>query len=97
MSGQLSLFDTSSQCRQRDPITSIESAADIQPKLTGLRAEFVERLCAIGEPSTANEIAAGDESIRKRAKECERMGLVTAYDVRQCRVTGKRATVYWVR
>lgn len=93
---QLSLFDSFPIVRQSDKATSQAAAVEVEPKLVGLRAVFVERLRAIGEPATANEIASGDESIRKRAKECERMGFVRDAGVRQCRVTGKRATVYLV-
>ena len=78
-------------CRTTDPATSYESAADTASKLVGLRQEFRDRLRAIGHPCTANEVAAGDESIRKRANECD---LVVVY-TRKCTVTGKSARCYW--
>ena len=81
--------------RINDPATSHQAAAEIVPKLVGLRAEFVARLKAIGS-GTANEVARGDESIRKRAKECERFGWIEVVGERRCRVTGKNAMVYRV-
>ena len=82
--------------RQADKATSHEAAEAVTPKLEGLRAEFVRRLREIGQPSTAQEIAAGDESIRKRALECVRLGFVRECGRRKCAVTGNSATCYWV-
>ena len=84
--------------RATDPDTSRQAAEDISPKLTGLRAEFVYRVKCWridhGVWPTANEVAQGDESIRKRAKECVRAGWLKAGPDRQCGVTGKNATTY---
>lgn len=93
---QLDLFDHASVARRSDPVTSQIAAANVEPQLNGLRAQFVERLRQIGEPSTAQEISGGSESIRKRAKECLRLGVVRDAGTRRCRVTGKVATVYWL-
>lgn len=93
---QLSLFDASPIARQSDPETSQIAAADIEPKLSGCRREFVERLRVLGA-ATAQEVADGNETIRKRAKECERMGWIVNAGARRCRVTGKMATVYRAR
>ena len=82
--------------RKLDKQTSQVAAEDIQPKLVGLRAEFVRRLQELGRPATANEVAAGDESIRKRAAECVRLGIVREMGTKCCSVTRKRATIYWV-
>ena len=92
---QLSLFD-SPISRTTDPLTSHVAVADVAPKLCGYRREFVERLRALGE-GTAQEIAAGNESIRKRAAECERLGYIEAVGVRECTRTKKMANVYRVR
>ena len=86
-------------CRATDKETSQTAAADITPKLAGLRAEFVRLLREIGRPATAQEVAAlagGAESIRKRALECVRMGAVREYGTKTCEVTGKQATCYVV-
>lgn len=94
---QLELFQHRQEAtiaRTTDPQTSQDAADEIQPKLVGLRAEFVRRLKELGRPATANEVAAGDESIRKRAVECVRIGYVVEMGTKTCSVTGKRATVY---
>jgi len=83
--------------RDGDKATSHEAAEDITPRLVGLRAAFVDRLRAIGHPATAQEIAGGDESIRKRSKECVRLGFIVEVGSRKCCVTGKTATCYWVK
>lgn len=97
---QLSLFDNLQIVRKSDPHPSLIAAVEIEPQLSGRRAEFVRCLKAIGKPSTANEIAAmADgmirESVRKRAAECVRLGFVKEVGDRPCEVTGKLATVYW--
>lgn len=76
---QLSLFDNLQIVRKSDPQHSQIAAVEIEPQLSGRRAEFVRCLKAIGRPSTANEIAAMAEprireSVRKRAAECVRLG-----------------------
>jgi len=93
---QLLLFDSVPIHRADDQPTSVDAARGVEPKLDGLRLEFVERLRAIGKPATAQEIAAGKESIRKRALECVRMGFVRQSGVKVCEVTKQRATAYWV-
>ena len=92
--GSLPLFRTS------DPETSKESAVKVSAKVTRLRAEFVRCLCAIGHPATAQEVAAmvavaNRESVRKRAAECVKAGLLKEFGTKKCSVTGQRATVYW--
>lgn len=98
---QLSLFDQCEIVRKSDPQPSRIAAVEIEPQLSGRRAEFVRCLKSIGRPSTANEIAAMAESriresVRKRAAECVRLWFVKEVDERACEVTGKLATVYWV-
>lgn len=98
---QLSLFDALPIARKSDPQPSLIAAVEIEPQLSGRRAEFVRCLRAIGRPSTAQEIAAmADsrirESVRKRAMECVRLGFVKEVGIRTCNVTGKLATSYWV-
>jgi len=82
--------------RASDKLTSIAAAKETEPKLGGLRLEFVNRLRAIGRTATAQEIAGGNESLRKRALECVRLGFVVEAGTRVCAATGKMATVYWV-
>lgn len=98
---QLSLFDQSGLARQSDPPTSHLAAAEVQRVLSGRRAEFVACLRALGRPATAQEIAAvADvrirESVRKRAKECVRLGVVAEIGTKRCGVTGTLAMTYWV-
>ena len=106
MSKQLTMFDdfaedltTAKIARTTDKPTSQTAASEIEPKLAGLRVEFVRLLKQIGRPATAQEVAAlagGAESIRKRALECVRMGAVKECGTKTCEVTGKQATAYVV-
>ena len=64
--------------------------------LFGKTNKVVSRLRQRGAPSTANEVANGNESIRKRAGELERTGLIAAVGIKTCERTGKLATIYWV-
>lgn len=99
---QLSLFDDSMPevlARQSDPPTSKAAAEDIRPKLSGLREAFVLALADLGGgPCTAREVAErakemrlhGEvESVRKRAAELERAGLIDFTELKRCRHTGK--------
>jgi hypothetical protein len=99
---QMTFFD-GPICRPDDPATSAAAAESISPKLAGLRLEFVRGLAACGGSATANEVARAvtddhshRESIRKRAGECKRLGLIADIGSRVCTVTGNRATVYAV-
>lgn len=80
--------------RSCDPFPSHQAAVGVAPKLRGLRAEFVRRLG--NRRMTANEVAFGDESIRKRARELCRDGAIRVCGERACGVTGKLASVYEV-
>ena len=99
---QLSLFDDSmpeALARQSDPVTSKAAAEDIKPKLSGLRETFVLALADLGGgPATAREIGErakemglhGEvESVRKRAAELERAGLIDFTELKRCSHTGK--------
>ena len=99
---QLQLFDSDNLARNSDPMTSHIAAAEVEPTLAGRRLQFVQALRTIGRPATAQEIAATcepsvRESVRKRAKECVRLGFVAERGVKLCEVTGKMATVYCIR
>ena len=83
--------------RVDDKQTSQVAAFEAKLKLKGWRAEFVARLERIGKPSTANEVAQGNESIRKRALELVRIGAIREIGARECNVSGKMATIYWLR
>ncbi len=89
---QLNFFDNP-PARRGDPITSKIAAVEVQPKLAGYRKVFADRLRHLGQ-ATAQEVALGQESIRKRAKELERAGIVKVVGARRCRRTGKTASVY---
>lgn len=93
---QLSLFDNTKIHRSSDPETSRQGAEHIQRKLNGLQVEFIRRLRERDEPSTANEVAEGNESIRKRSGELKRMGLIRSVGKRKCRVTGQMAHIFEV-
>lgn len=89
--------------RTSDPETSQLSAGETSPKLGSLHAAFLAALRDLGFPSTASEVAAAahkrdpgsnTESYRKRARECERLGYISEYGKRPCRITGKMATTY---
>ena len=99
---QLSLFDDAPQlARTSDPPTSQAAAEDIRPKLSGLREAFVLALADLGGgPATAREIGERAkemglhqevESVRKRAAELDKAGLITFDELRRCRFTGKLA------
>ena len=87
--------------RQDDPPTSKAAAEDIRPKLSGLREAFVLALADLGGgPATAREIGErakemglhGEvESVRKRAAELDKAGLITFDELRRCSFTGKLA------
>lgn len=101
---QLSLFDDSmpeALSRQSDPVTSKAAAEEVKPKLSGLREAFVLALADLGGgPATAREIGErakemglhGEvESVRKRAAELDKAGLITFDELRRCSFTGKLA------
>ena len=99
---QLSLFDDSmpeALARKSDPVTSQAAAEYIRPKLSGLREAFVLALADLGGgPCTAREVAERaremglhkeTESVRKRAAELERAGLIDFTELKRCSHTGK--------
>lgn len=94
------LFDWAA--RTTDPVESQIAAKVIKPNLPKLRRMFVDSCRALGG-GTAQEIAwhattdaTVRESIRKRATECVRDGLVYRSVQRQCKVTGQVARVFVV-
>ena len=99
---QLSFFDAEHEAdldakrglaRRTDPDTSHEAAAKL--KTDTLRSIFLERLKKLGE-ATANEVAQGDESVRKRCKELLDDGLIIVVGKRRCRVTNNTARTFRV-
>jgi len=95
------LFDWAERARITDPATSIESAKDTATVLTQRRRQFLEALKRLGT-ATANEVAElaceGNyslrESIRKRAHELVRLGLVDQVGVKKCGVSGREVAAY---
>ncbi len=81
--------------RATDPQTSRDAEPDAF-QLNVAQSVFLERL-RWGGQMTAQEVAAGDETIRKRAKELVRAGLIIEAGVRRCKRTGKKATTYKVK
>lgn len=96
----MDLFDWAA--RATDPVESQDSARYIKPNLPKLRRMFVDS-CRALNGGTAQEIAwhattdaTLRESVRKRATECVRDGLVYRSVQRQCKVTGQVARVFQV-
>lgn len=90
--------------REDDPPTSKAAAKEIGPKVKQLQKAFLDALKNLGRPSTAREIGerakqiglhGESESVRKRAKELERLGVIKTFGTRKCQVTGKPAQA-WV-
>lgn len=83
--------------RDSDPVTSHKAARQIAGAIGGKQRQFLDRLAAIGQPSTANEVADGVESIRKRARELVRDGHLVSTGSRPCRKTGHEAETFWFK
>lgn len=102
---QLTLFDDAPQlARASDPVTSQQAAEAIGRQVKQLQKAFLDALKNLGRPSTAREIGerakqiglhGESESVRKRAKELERLGAIKTFGTRKCQVTGKPAQA-WV-
>jgi len=95
------LFDWAERARITDPAPSIEAAKDTANVLTQRRRQFLEALKRLGT-ATANEVAElaceGNyslrESIRKRAHELVRLGLVDQVGLKRCSVSGREVAAY---
>jgi len=89
--------------RDRDPQTSHQAAAEVGDKLPALRGLFLDVLRKSTQPMTAAEVGhamdgkANAESIRKRAHELVRLGLIVKDKTRPCNVTGKNARTYKIK
>ena len=87
--------------RSTDHDTSQEGAKHILRKLGPLQIDFIMRVEDFFERHqywpTAQEVADGNESIRKRAAECVRAGAVGIGKSRRCRITGRPAQTYYLR
>lgn len=98
----MDLFDYALS-RQQDPETSRQAAQDIKKSLSVRRRQFLTALQGLVR-ATANEVAQRasqgnhglHESIRKRAHELVRAGLIREAGAKTCEVTGREATVYEV-
>ena len=98
---QLNLFDEPADiARASDPVTSQVAAADVKPKLNGLREVFLIALADLGGVRTAREVGErakemglhGEvESVRKRAAELDRLKFIELAELRRCPFTGKLA------
>lgn len=103
--GQRPIFMTQTKlnfdlARKTDPATSQVAAAETAKQLGHLCQVF---LTALAGEQTASEVAwfavvnklhPNAESVRKRAKELLRLGLIEERPPRRCGVTGKMATTY---
>lgn len=87
--------------RESDPQTSRLAANAVVGKAGSFRAEFVARLAKMPNGGTAREIASSpsgvDESIRKRASELEKAGVIEVVGVKKCSTSGKMANVYQIK
>lgn len=87
--------------RINDPETSIAAAEDILPRLNQRCQQFLCALRILGQ-ATAKEAAvhacpgnyAQCETIRRRASDLCRQGVIEIVGQRQCRVSGKTVSVY---
>ena len=87
--------------RQDDPPTSKQAAEEVRPKLKRLHQAFVLALADLGGgPATAREVAeraremglhSEVETVRKRAAEVERLGLIACDELQRCSFTGRPA------
>lgn len=94
------LFDWA-KSRLCDPVTSIHAEIEVSPRLTIRAKQFLQGLESLGGCATAREAAAVvadsialHDSIRRRASDLVKLGVIQEIEPRVCRVSGKRATVY---
>ena len=76
--------------------TSRTALDQISPKRADLQAQFLAILSLSTHPLTANEVACGNESLRKRAKELVDAGKIVKCPRRKCSMTGFKVTTYAV-
>ena len=99
---QLTLFDDGPQlARASDPVTSKIAAKEFDQRRDKVKQAFLTALADLGGgPCTAREVAeraremglhAEVESVRKRAAELDKAGLITFDELRRCGFTGKLA------
>ena len=88
------VFDAARLSRKADGATCRNGAAHAEQNLGKWQQEFLEVLRRCATPATAQEVAAGNESLRKRAAELVRLGYARVAGVRRCRVTNQKASVY---
>ena len=97
---QLTLFDDAPQlARASDPVTSKIAAKEFDQRRDKVKQAFLTALADLGGgPATAREIGErakemglhGEvESVRKRAAELERAGLIDFTELKRCSHTGK--------
>jgi hypothetical protein len=87
--------------RVNDPETSIEAAIDILPRLNQRSQQFLVALRCLGQ-ATAKEAAvhacpldyAQCETVRRRASDLHRDGVIEIVDHRPCRISRKTVSVY---
>ena len=79
--------------RRSDPETSHEGERHIRNRVSLAEGEFLRRLSRRVN-GTAQEVAAGQDTLRKRPKPLVEMGLLEVAEVRICNRTGKKAQAY---
>lgn len=88
--------------RRSDPITSHQSAAETESKLSTIKAVVLDILQMTPEPMTAQEAALESvkiyggmtETYRKRCHELVKDGHATECGFRACQITGKNAQTF---
>jgi len=101
MSMELLDWAETNRARSSDPITS--KIAESELNLTVRCKQFLDALKKMG-PSTANEVAQQVApnnpglfgSIRRRASDLHKLGIVRVVERRRCKVTNKFVNVYEV-
>lgn len=87
--------------RMNDPETSIAAAEDILPRLNRRCQQFLCALRSLGK-ATAKEAAmhacpndyAQCETVRRRASDLQKMGVIVIVGQRRCTISGKNVSVY---
>jgi len=100
--GEANLFEWAEHARKLDKQTSKDAAKDHKQRDAVRRSQFVDALRFLGGFGTAREVAsiacAGNfalhDSIRRRASDLAKDGIIEEVGVSVCSVSNKKATLY---
>ena len=107
---QMELFEIARQARQQrmnnlarwtDPVTSRWSATEMKESgAVGQMQRLALHLIKSNPGRTAKELeqirSLHDGQVRKRLAEMERKHMIRRGEPRRCKVTGRRATTWWI-